>query len=51
MRTTSGPEEFSSHGVVLDADAYHRLHRLSHDSVIRAAIFVALYLACGWAIW
>ncbi|TWU11140.1 fatty acid desaturase family protein [Allorhodopirellula heiligendammensis] len=45
------PEEFSSHGVVLDAGSYHRLHRRSHESATRAAIFVALYIASGWTIW
>lgn len=51
MHVTNGPDEFSSHGVVLEAEAYRRLHRLSHDSVFRAAAFILLYVACGWAIW
>jgi fatty acid desaturase len=51
VNATNEPDEYSSHGVVLDAEMYHHLHRLTHDSAFRAVIFVFLYASCGWLIW
>jgi len=46
----NGPQQVSSHGVVIDARLHEQLHGESHGSLIRGVVFVSIYLACGCAI-